>query len=388
MRRYDLLLLGGGFYGAVIAAYARRLQPKWKVAVIERGTALMQRASTNNQARIHNGYHYPRSFTTAFRSRINLPRFVADWRHCVRTDVLKVYAIAQSLSKVTARQFERACAAVGADLQPADAAVRALFEPRLVQGIYQVEEHIFDAAKLAAQVHTDLLREGVDVFLQTRATALSRAGRHGLQVECETKAGALACQAPRVFNCTYSQLNHFGGSFVPVAQPLKHEIAEMALLEVPEGLQNMGITLMDGPFFSLIPYPSRGLHTLSHVRYTPHRNWLDRPGRDPYAQLRDAPPASRADRMLRDARRFLPCLAQARHVDSLFEVKTVLQKNEEDDGRPILLQEHAELPGLCSVLGGKIDNVYDILEMLRPRRRAPPPPARPRARPHQEQIHA
>jgi glycine/D-amino acid oxidase-like deaminating enzyme len=388
VRPYDLLVLGGGFYGAVIAAYARKLQPTWKVGVIERGTALLQRASTNNQARIHNGYHYPRSFTTAFRSRINLPRFVADWRHCVRTDVTMVYAIAQSLSKVTARQFERACAAVGAELQPASAAVRALFEPRRVQSIYQVEEHIFDAVKLAAQVHTDLQREGVDVLLQTHATALSRSGRHGLQVACETSAGTFACQAPRVFNCTYSQLNHFGGGFVPVAQPLKHEIAEMALVAVPEPLQNMGITVMDGPFFSLIPWPSRGLHTLSHVRYTPHRSWLDQPGRDPYAQLRATPPVSRADRMLRDAQRFVPSLAQARYVDSLYEVKTVLEKNEEDDGRPILLQEHPELPGLCSVLGGKIDNIYDILEMLRPRLLAPGAAARSRVRLDKEQIHA
>jgi hypothetical protein len=42
VRHYDLLLLGGGFYGAVIAAYARKLQPTWRVGVIERGTALLQ----------------------------------------------------------------------------------------------------------------------------------------------------------------------------------------------------------------------------------------------------------------------------------------------------------------------------------------------------------
>ena len=51
-------------------------------------------------------------------------------------------------------------------------------------------------------------------------------------------------------------------------------------------------------------------------------------------------------------------------MDSLFEVKTILAKNESDDGRPILFEKHATLPGCYSVLGGKIDNIYDVLEML------------------------
>ncbi|MBD3843073.1 MAG: D amino acid oxidase (DAO) family protein, partial [Campylobacterales bacterium] len=50
--------------------------------------------------------------------------------------------------------------------------------------------------------------------------------------------------------------------------------------------------------------------------------------------------------------------------DSLFEVKTVLVKNETDDGRPILFEEYPSLPGFYSVLGGKIDNIYDVLERL------------------------
>jgi hypothetical protein len=39
-------------------------------------------------------------------------------------------------------------------------------------------------------------------------------------------------------------------------------------------------------------------------------------------------------------------------------------KNEGDDGRPILFEKHLEMPGCYSVLGGKIDNIYDVLEKL------------------------
>jgi hypothetical protein len=52
----------------------------------------------------------------------------------------------------------------------------------------------------------------------------------------------------------------------------------MALVEVPEPVRGLGITVMCGPFFSVMPFPPRGLHTLSHVRYTPHEAWSDAAG--------------------------------------------------------------------------------------------------------------
>ena len=68
--------------------------------------------------------------------------------------------------------------------------------------------------------------------------------------------------------------------------------------------------------------------------------------------------------MIRDAQRYLPCLGKSRYVDSLFEVKTVLVKNEADDGRPILFRQNHGIKNFSIIMGGKIDNIYDILQML------------------------
>src|SRR5262249_38409470 len=68
--------------------------------------------------------------------------------------------------------------------------------------------------------------------------------------------------------------------------------------------------------------------------------------------------------MRRDAARYLPALAEAEYVDSLWEVKTVLPVNESDDGRPILFQAHAGLPNFHCVLGAKIDNIFDVLDQI------------------------
>ena len=68
--------------------------------------------------------------------------------------------------------------------------------------------------------------------------------------------------------------------------------------------------------------------------------------------------------MIRDAQRYLPCLDRAEPRKTLFDVKTVLTKNERDDGRPILYQQMPADSRVVSILGGKIDNIYDLFSML------------------------
>lgn len=370
--RRDAVVIGGGFYGAAIASYLVRQRGLKRVALVEREPQMLARASFHNQARVHNGYHYPRSFTTAYRSRVNLPRFVRDWPQAVRRDFQALYAIARRNSRVTARQFERFCREIGAPLRPAPAAQQRLFEPRLIEQVFEVEEYAFDATALRHWAGQALHEDGVELHLSTSAWGVERRGAEGLWVRVrpaglETAADmtadtALPCRV--VVNCTYSGLNQIGSGWVPSNHGLKHELTELALVDCPPALRGVGLTVMDGPFFSVMPFPSRGLHTLSHVRYTPHQHFADAPGVDPYQRLAALERASRFDRMQRDAARYLPVLAQARQVDSLFEVKTVLLKNEGDDGRPILFERHEALPGCYSVLGGKIDNIYDALERL------------------------
>lgn len=359
----DAVIIGGGFYGSAIAIYLARQRGFKRIILVEREKGLLQRASYSNQARVHNGYHYPRSFTTAYRSRINLPRFMHDWPQAVKTDFTKLYAIARRNSKVTGKQFERFCQEIGASIRPAQEQLSQLFEPRLIESVYEVEEYAFDSTQLAAWAMRELAQAGVELRLESSVTDIIREPA-GLAVRLDHADMQETISCRYVFNCTYSGLNQFKGDFHGTQTQLKQEITEMALMQMPPALERIGITVMDGPFFSVMPFPARDLHTLSHVRYTPHLNWKDDPDLSPYQKLDDYQRETRVERMVRDVQRYLPAIQDARHVDSLFEVKTVLVKNEGDDGRPILFEKHPELPGCFSVLGGKIDNIYDVLEKL------------------------
>jgi glycine/D-amino acid oxidase-like deaminating enzyme len=367
-KTYDTIFVGGGFYGSFLALEAARERGR-SVLLVERDPDLLCRASYGNQARVHNGYHYPRSVVTGIRSRVNLPRFYDEFRDCIDDSFEKYYAIARGFSNVDARQFALFCDRIAAPLKPAPERVRALFNDTLIEDVFEVREMAFDATRLRKRMRRELASSGVEVETGVEAVRV-KAADEGVRVTLRATGGAegddRVVLGADVFNCTYARINQLlAASGLPLV-PLKHELAEIALVRVPEELAHMGVTVMCGPFFSLMPFPPRGLHSLTHVRYTPHAEWRDGDGpyRDPYRVFDTLPRSTRFPYMVKDAARYLPLAADVDHIDSLWEIKTVLPKNEVDDGRPILFKPDHGIPHLHCVMGSKIDNVYDVLESL------------------------
>jgi len=357
----DAIVIGGGFYGCLIALYLVRKRGLRRVVILEREKELLSRASMNNQARVHRGYHYPRSYTTAYRSGLNSPKFISDFSFATDHDFCALYAVPKISSKVTARQFRKFCQQVELKLEKPDSTLLSHFDQRLIEEVFVVNEPVFDAGKIKDYLIRQIHEYGIEVEVLTTAIEIGKS-ENGLSVEVEKTGNDLSTYSCNyVMNCTYSGLSQFHGQFGGATTGIKHEVVEIAVVEVPDELDKLGITVMDGSFFSLIPFPQHRAHSLTHVRYTPHESWIDSPDIDPYSVLTSTNRTSRVDRMRRDASRYVPALKDVRHISSVFEVKTVLLKNEIDDGRPILFEKHNSLPGFYSVLGGKIDNIYDVL---------------------------
>ena len=361
-----ILVIGGGFFGMYLADYfARR---GCTVRLVEQEPQFMARASYANQARVHQGYHYPRSVLTAMRSRISFPRFVREFSDCIVSDFEKYYLIGRPLGKVSAQQFLKFCDRIGARCEPAPARIVALTNPALIEACFGTVEYAFDAVKLRDIMAARLAAAGVQCSMKVSAESVAPAGR-GLQVALRHRESGTVETVPadHVFNCTYSRLNYLSVKSGLALIPLKHEMTEICLVDMPEPLRQTGLTVMCGPFFSTMPFPSAGLHSFSHVRYTPHFEWQEGAGGD-YVdadERRGAKPWRSAWRyMQKDAARYIPVLAECRYHRSLWEVKTVLPRSESDDSRPILFRPHHGLPGFHCIMGGKIDNVYDAMAAI------------------------
>lgn len=366
LRKQRVLVIGGGFFGMYIADYFARRGAD--VSLYEKEPDFMQRASLVNQARVHNGYHYPRSVLTALRSRASFPRFCEEFADCIDDSFQSYYLVGKLLSKVTGIQFEKFCQRIGAYCEPAPHKITRLVNPNLVDAVFSTSEYAFDAVKLKQHMLARIGNAGVNYHLNQRVASVAKTDSAIEVTLAEEDNKGETLEVDQVFNCSYAMINHVLEASRLELIPLKHEMTEMCLVEVPPPLQEMALTVMCGPFFSSLPYPSRaGLHTFSHVRYTPHYQWYDEPGKS-YREAHqhfdrvEKPSAWRA--MIADAQRYLPLLSECRYRESIWEVKTVLPRSEVDDSRPILFKRDVGIPGFHCVMGGKIDNVYDAVNII------------------------
>jgi len=357
------VVVGGGFFGLYLAEYLAGRG--MKVALVKKESHLMTRASYANQARVHHGYHYPRSILTALRSRVSFPRFVQEFASCIKSDFEKYYLIGKPLGKVTAFQFQQFCERIGAPIQQAPEWIRKLVNPNHIETVLSAVEYAFDAEKLRKVMTERVVAAGVEVRVATNAIRVGF--DDGLWLDLEDPQGSERVRADHVFNCTYSHINLLSSVSGLEIIPLKHELTELCLVKVPELLKNVGLTVMCGPFFSCMPFPSTGTHSFSHVRYTPHIEWQDVPN----AEYVDGDDFSRDERkysawklMKKDASRYIPLLSECHYESSIWEVKTVLPRSESDDSRPILFKPNYTIKGFHCIMGGKLDNVYDAVDAV------------------------
>ena len=70
---WDKIIIGGGLYGLYSALLCGKHGQS--VLVLEYDDKPFQRATYINQARVHQGYHYPRSYSTAIKSAYYFERF-------------------------------------------------------------------------------------------------------------------------------------------------------------------------------------------------------------------------------------------------------------------------------------------------------------------------
>lgn len=352
--KFNVAIIGGGIYGCILALHFKKTYKK--VVLIEKEADLLLKASYNNQARIHNGYHYPRSFITALRSHINYKRFILDFKDCVVDNSQMVYAIASNNSKITTFQFLKFCQQIGSPITKVPKKIKDLFDDRLIDDAFLVDEAVFNAAKLRCILKEKLNLAKIKIKYSTEAVKVIKKGR---DITIQLKNGQTIF-SNLVLNCSYSNINTILQNSNLSKLPLKHELTEMPLLEMPAELKKIGITIMDGPFFSIMPFPDKKLHTMHHVRYTPITSSVDIDENFPSILSTK----SNAIFMIKDAQRYIPFLQNVKYKGSLYETKTLLILNETSDARPILFRKDYGMKNLFVVMGGKIDNIYDIVEEI------------------------
>ena len=389
-KTYDKIIIGGGLYGLYAATFCGKRGEK--VLVLEYDDAPFKRATYINQARVHMGYHYPRSLSTALKSAGYYRRFHEDYGFSIHEQFRQIYATSGQFSWTNGQQFKDFCKAAG--IYCKEEAPSAYFKDGAVDGAFLTEEDTYDAMILRDYFLDEIAKlPGIELQLNARMGFIHKlADKYEIGYGIGEETCSHVASAPFVLNATYASCNQIlkmvedktgatadksGMTDDFKSFGIKYELCEIILCKPSEALKPYGFTVMDGPFFSIMPFGKTGYHSLTSVTFTPHVTSYDevpkftcqagtkcRP--EQLCNCNDCPnkPATAFDYMSHLAEKYLLPEYGYTYEKSLFSMKPILKSSEVDDSRPTTIRVSSESPTFVSVLSGKINTVYDLDEYL------------------------
>ncbi len=260
--KYDKIIIGAGFYGLYSALFCG--EKGQRVLVLECDPAPFGRATYINQARVHQGYHYPRSLSTAMKSAGYFERFHKDFSFCINREFRKVYATSSVYSWTNGAQFKKFCEAAHIPCEELHAEL--FFKKGMCDRAFLTREYTYDATILK-NYYLERLREfpNVTILCGAKLTGIEKTtDSFVLHVE-----GKEDVETGFLLNATYAATNQILGMVGYEKFGIKYELCEIILCEVNDSLRQYGFTVMDGHFFPSCPFGKTGLHSLTSVAFTP-----------------------------------------------------------------------------------------------------------------------
>ncbi len=370
-QNFDYVVFGAGIYG--LYATTLLLQKGYKVALVEREKEPFTRASYINQARLHYGYHYPRSISTAKNVIKYFKRFEKEFNFAINSHFKKIYAISSRLTYTSAKQYLKFCNYLNIpafEINPSD-----FFNKGTVESAFETKEYSYDAKMIKDSLMEKIKSyKNVNLFFNKHLKKTEKM-KHSYILHFN---GGSIFETPSVLNATYSGSNQIIDKFNHEKFKIKYEICEIIVCSVSDKLQNVGLTVMDGPFLSVMPFGLSKYHALSAVQYTPHRTsfetlpTFDCQGKDNNCSLTNlencnlcpAKPKTSWTYMFQLTKKYFVPQISMSYNNSLFAIKPILTSSEIDDSRPTIIKSFSEDPAFISVLSGKMNGIYELEEVL------------------------
>lgn len=368
---YDKIIIGAGIYG--LYAALKSSEKGEKILLIEYDQQAFMRASYINQARVHNGYHYPRSISTAIKSARYFDRFNKDYGFCINSNFEQVYATSKNYSWTNADAFIKFCKDVNIKCEEINP--NKYFNENACDGAFITQEYTYDAMILRDYFIQEISKKNsIEILYNCRIFDVSP---NSNLYTIKTNYGTFSTSY--VLNSTYASTNQIADKFKLELFPIKYELCEIILCKVNDNLKNTGITVMDGPFLSLMPFGKTDFHSLTSVTFTPHSTSYELLPEFECQRYNDSfcnkeqlnncnlckyKPSTSWNYMSNLAKKYILDELKFEYIKSIYSVKPILKLSEMDDSRPTVIKVLTEKPKFVSVLSGKINTIYDLDEYL------------------------
>ncbi|TFB10147.1 NAD(P)/FAD-dependent oxidoreductase [Candidatus Marinimicrobia bacterium MT.SAG.2] len=316
-----IAIVGAGWYGLYMAYVLQKQGIPY--IVYEKSDRIFNGESFRNQNRLHQGFHYPRSYETRMQSIRGFKKFLEVFGS-VTTEVKEnIYAVPYD----SIIDFRTCLQIFEASELEFETIKHESLPDDIFEGAIRVDERFIDP--LLARDYFRSLNLSIQ-FDSEISVVDEKVLLDGLKIDFDL-----------LFDCTYGTLmkddTYFERFF------LTH------VIKLDDSLMFDALTVIDGPFFSIYPFTS-SLHTLTHVKFgiINDENVPSEPGKNFEATISDA-------------EQYLPGISnKIETIDSFTSRKYLPISGSAYRGTSIRKHNNK----FYSVLGGKIDTIFEIDDLL------------------------
>lgn len=348
MENPKIAVIGGGILGI---SCALELSSVGTVTVFEQEKDIMMWGTFGNQYRHHLGYHYPRSPETVEQCLRPQADFFSLWKDAVIGDFISYYAIAQSGSRISEQEFIEFCDKMGLPHKVGYPDDPNLLNRQSVSICIETAEGIYDLLRLKKLAKDKITEKGVILKLGCKVV--------GGEVDAVNEKKVLRVKTPEgereevfdyVVGAMYANHNLFGQWFKFPMPDIELRLKEVVIIKLPIN-KRVGVTIMDGPFSTIVPMAELGHWTLGDVPRSVHEKRITNGG-VPWTLEEMENYKTRFEDMKIANRFYIPILTQAEYIKSMFTVLPILPDSDKTDRR--LTTVHSYGYGCWSVFEGKI----------------------------------
>ena len=344
----DIIIIGGGIFGITSAFVLSELG--YTVTIVEEKNDILLGASLVNQNRIHYGYHYPRSVNTIKESLIGLESFKTFYDDSINNNFEKFYAISNSNSHITTDEFISVCDLFNLKLVE-KYPDKKILNNKLIESCWLTDEPIFDYLELKKIIYTRLVKNK-NITVIRNCTVSKIDGSTALL------SNGYKLNYKYLINSTYSNISNVLSNLGYQPLESKYQLCVLPILEHKNGNNPFGITIMDGPFCSLMPKGfEKNKYILYHVKESVIQQHIGtvKPTWLPIKGLVE-------NLIINNSKKYFPILDDMLLIDSWITTRLILPEHEFDDARPTFIEQNDK--NVFTIFSGKLTTCVEASKEL------------------------
>ena len=356
-QKINVAVVGCGIFGAEIALKASSLG--LSVKVFETNADILLGASMNNQNRLHLGFHYPRDIETGIQSIRGFDLFKNKYKECIQSNFLNSYFISDNNSLTDYDEYLIFCKKLGVPFKQIDSEDLPIKLEGVRNGI-SCNEVVYDCEILREIVKEKIKKNNIDVSLNSKVKEVSK------NIDCFTlitDSGEEA-DADVGINATYGAGNYLTEQLGITVPERLYEYTAVPIIELD--IDKIGITIMDGPFLTILPFGKSNKFLLYHVNLSVIDSEINT-RLNPEWLSKSTSPLSKLDKkevfnkMIDQCKNFIPLLNKSKLIDFLEGPRMVLPRKDKSDERPSII---TDTNNYIEVFSGKIDHSIWVAEEI------------------------